>query len=65
MSMKVKFSGIESMDEDELRNFAGYLLSENVKLRELMVELYEDQCDECDRWKYRDRMRKLGIEVPE
>lgn len=65
MSMKVKFIGIESMDEDELRNFAGYLLAENVKLRELMVDLYEDQCDECDRWKYRDRMRKLGIEVPE
>ena len=33
------------------------------KLRELLWELYEDQCDECDRWKYRDRMRELGIEA--
>lgn len=37
--------------------------SENAKLRELVQELYEDQCDECDRWKYRDRMRELGVEV--
>lgn len=36
---------------------------ENSKLRELLRELYEDQCDECDRWKYRDSMRELGIEV--
>jgi len=35
------------------------------KLRELLWELYEDQCDECDRWKYRDRMRNLGVEVHE
>lgn len=39
------------------------LLSENAELRELVCELYEDQCDECDEWKYRDRMRELGIEV--
>ena len=39
------------------------LQAENAKLRELVRELYEDQCDECDRWKYRDRMRELGIEV--
>ncbi len=37
--------------------------NENESLRELMRELYEDQCDECDEWKYRDRMRELGIEV--
>jgi len=37
--------------------------AENAKLRELLAELYEEQCDECDRWKYRDRMRELGIEV--
>ena len=36
---------------------------ENAKLRELLAELYEEQCDECDRWKYRDRMRELGVEV--
>ena len=36
---------------------------ENAKLRELLAELYEEQCDECDRWKYRDRMRDLGFEV--
>ena len=40
------------------------LEDENVKLRELAQELYADQCDECDRWKYRDRMHELGIEVP-
>lgn len=39
------------------------LEDENAKLRELVCELYEDQCDECDRWKYRDRMRECGIEV--
>lgn len=36
---------------------------ENAELRELLAELYEEQCDECDRWKYRDRMRELGVEV--
>lgn len=35
--------------------------ADNAKLRELVAELYEDQCDECDRWKYRDRMRELGV----
>jgi len=39
------------------------LCHENAHLRELVQELYEDQCDECDRWKYRDRLRELGIEV--
>ena len=38
------------------------LEAENAKLRELVSELYEDQCDGCDRWKYRDRMRELGVE---
>ena len=37
--------------------------AENAKLRELLAELYEDQCDECDKWKYADRMRELGVEV--
>jgi len=41
----------------------GQLEAENEELRELLTELYEEQCDECDRWKYRDRMRELGIEV--
>lgn len=39
------------------------LAAENTKLRELVAELYEDQCDECDRWKYRDRMRELSVEA--
>lgn len=34
-----------------------------VRLQELALELYEEQCDECDRWKYRDRMHKLGIDT--
>ncbi len=34
-------------------------------LRRLVQELYEDQCDEHDRWKYRDRMRELGVKVEE
>lgn len=37
-------------------------LADNAKLRELVRELYEDQCDKCDRWKYRDRMRELGVD---
>lgn len=41
---------------DELR-------AENAKLRELVEELFEDQCADSDHWKYRDRMRELGIEV--
>lgn len=36
---------------------------ENKKLRELVEELFEDQCADSDHWKYRDRMRELGIEV--
>ena len=39
------------------------LAAENAKLRELVRELYEDQCDECDEWKYRDRMRELGVDA--
>lgn len=31
------------------------------KLRELVLELYEDQCDEGDQWRYRDRMSELGV----
>lgn len=37
------------------------LEDENDELRELLCDLYEDQCDECDRWKYRHRMRELGV----
>ena len=36
--------------------------AENDKLRELVAEIYEDQCDNSERWRYRDRMRELGIE---
>ena len=46
-------------------DYVNQLERENAKLRELMRELYEDQCDECDEWKYRDRLRELGIEVDE
>ena len=34
---------------------------DNAKLRELLWELYDDQCDDCDRWKYHDRMCELGV----
>jgi len=37
--------------------------NENESLRELVRELYEDQCIDGDRWKYRDRIHELGIEV--
>ena len=37
-----------------------HLQDENAKQRELLQELYDDQCDDCDRWKYHDRMRELG-----
>lgn len=43
----------------------GRLEVENAKLRELLSEVYEDQCDESDRWKYCDRMRELKVEVSE
>ena len=36
--------------------------TENTKLIELVRELYEDQCIDGDRWKYRDRMRELGVD---
>lgn len=36
---------------------------ENAKLRELVQELYEDQCADGDQWKYRDRMRELGVDA--
>lgn len=49
--------------EEELTAIADRIDAEHVKLRELVRELYEDQCDECDEWKYRDRMRELGVEV--
>lgn len=41
------------------------LREQNVKLQELLRELYDDQCDECDRWKYHDRMQELGMEMDE
>lgn len=39
------------------------LVAENAKLKELVRELYEDQCIDGDQWRYRDRMRELGVEV--
>ena len=51
----------ESYDTDAWEAYN--LKKENAKLRELLLELYDDQCDDCDRWKYYDRMRELGIEV--
>jgi len=39
------------------------LRDENAKLRKLVCELYEDQCCDGDRWKYRGRMQEIGIEV--
>ena len=49
----------------ELYDEYGKLNEEHAKLCELLCELYEDQCDECDQWKYRDRMRELEIGVTE
>ena len=46
-----------------LRGAVQGFVAENVELRDLVSDLYEDQCDDGDRWKYRDRMRKLGVEV--
>lgn len=37
------------------------LREENNILRKLVAEIYEDQCDDGDQWKYRDRIRELGI----
>ena len=48
---------------DELCRENERLRQDNAKLRELLAELYEEQCDECDRWKYRDRMCELEVEV--
>lgn len=39
------------------------LAAENERLRELVRELYEDQCADGDQWRYRDRMAQLGMEV--
>ena len=53
-------------DEDAIpyiNNVAAAHERENAKLRELVGELFEDQCADSDHWKYRDRMRELGIEV--
>lgn len=50
---------------DELCAEVERLRQDNDGLRELVRELYEDQCIEGDQWKYRDRMRELGIEVNE
>ena len=54
MSMKVtrgEFVGVEKMGEDELRDLAHELLSENAKLRELadaVKEFAEDtHCEDC------------------
>ena len=54
----------EYRDESrEWREVAERAQAENAKLRELVAEIYEDQCDNSERWRYRDRMRELGIEV--
>ena len=47
-----------------LRGSVRWFVIENVELRDLVSDMYEDQCDDAHRWKYRDRMRNLGIEVP-
>lgn len=54
-----------AMSFSKERDRAEFLMRENAKLRELVVEIYEDQCDNSERWRYRDRMRELGIEVDE
>jgi len=62
-SVAVAYAGCDECGEYKqtmLRLFA-----ENDKLRKMLSELYEDQCDDGDKWKYRDRMRELGVEVDE
>lgn len=60
-SMAEKIRG--DADVHSLADYVGKLERENDELRELVRELYEDQCDSGDEWRYRDRMRELGIEV--
>lgn len=74
MSMKVtrdEFVGVDRMGEDELRDLAHELLSENAKLRN-MVRVYRachdhinacrgcEELPECDALR---RLRELGREV--
>ena len=53
---------LRSCLSDDVEN-ARMIMGENAKLRELVAEIYEDQCDNSERWRYRDRMRELGIEL--
>lgn len=48
---------------DDLRRMLLEKDEESAKLRELVRELFEDQCADGDEWKYRDRLRELGVEV--
>lgn len=36
---------------------------ENERLRKLCMEMYEDECMDEDKWRYRDRMQGLGMDV--
>lgn len=63
-TIEVPHAIAEAYRQDEAKDFRLlYSVIDSLKL--LCIELYEDQCDDCDKWKYRDRMRKLGIEVTE
>lgn len=77
MSMKVtrdEFVGVDRMGEDELRDLAHELLSENAKLRKLVAKafkckIYDGFCSWCDKnvgfCPVERGMEELGIEVGE
>lgn len=55
----------ERIDGFVLKSSYDRLQAENTKLRELVIELYEDQVEGYDEWKYIESLRELGIEVDE
>ena len=56
------FESVKDTNAD-LRRMLHEKDADNAKLRELVRELFEDQCADGDEWKYRDRLRELGVEV--
>lgn len=48
---------------DRLHKDMHQLEVENGILRILCMEMYEDVCMDEDKWRYRDRMQDLGMDV--
>ena len=65
-----EFVGVDKMGEDELRDLAHELLSENAELRKLVKKLLEcnGSCPRCidlmGRCECEEQLKGLGIEVP-